>query len=131
MLLTGLLFLLAKFLLHIEARTILGGELIVTMNRRLGIFLLQLFYERFQRRLLLGGSGILRIAILGKPANVAYSDAHGVVALAVGAHLFNRSSHVDAAFTINHEMITDAEKTTLTVLQGFWENLFFLAEMHG
>ena len=30
-----------------------------------------------------------------------------------------------------HEMITDAEKATLRMLQGFWENLFFLAEMHG
>ena len=59
------LSLLAKFLLHIEARTILAGELIVTMNRCLGIFLLQLLNERFQRRLLLGGSGILRLAILG------------------------------------------------------------------
>ena len=89
LLLTGLLFLLAKFLLHIEARAILGGELIVAMNCRLGIFLLQLFYERFQRRLLLGGSGVLRLAILGKPADVAYSDAHGVVALAVGANLLH------------------------------------------
>ena len=57
--------LLAKFLLHIEARTILAGELIVTMNRCLGIFLLQLLNQRFQRRLLLWGSGILRLAILG------------------------------------------------------------------
>ena len=57
--------LLAKFLLHIEARTILAGELIMPMNRCLGIFLLQLLNERFQRRLLLGGSGILRFAILG------------------------------------------------------------------
>ena len=54
------------------------------MNRRLGIFLLQLLYQRFQRRLLLWGSGILRLAILGKTADVAYSDAHGVVTLAVG-----------------------------------------------
>ena len=51
------LCLLAKFLLHIKAGTILAGELIVSMNRRLGIFLLQLLYERFQRRLLLGGGG--------------------------------------------------------------------------
>ena len=80
--------LLAKFLLHIEARTILAGELIMPMNRCLGIFLLQLLNERFQRRLLLGGSGILRLAILGKAADVAYSYAHGVVALAVGTHLF-------------------------------------------
>ena len=65
LLLTGLLFLLAKFLLHIKAGTSLGREFIVAMNCRLGIFLLQLFYERFQRRLLLGGSGILRLAILG------------------------------------------------------------------
>ena len=79
--------LLAKFLLHIEARTILAGELIVTMNRCLGIFLLQLLYQRFQRLLLLWGSGILRLAILGYAADVAYSDAHGVVTLAVGAHL--------------------------------------------
>ena len=88
LLLTGLLFLLAKFLLHIKARAILGGELIVAMNCRLGILLLQLLNQGFQRRLLLGGSGILRLAILGKPADVAYSDAHGVVALAVGTHLF-------------------------------------------
>ena len=83
-----LLCLLAKLLLHIEARTILVGELIVPMNRRLGIFLLQLLYERFQRCLLLGGSGILWLAILGQSADVAYSYAHGVVTLAVGAHLF-------------------------------------------
>ena len=80
--------LLAKLLLHIKARTILGGKLIVAMNSRLGIFLLQLLYQRFQRSRLLGGSGILRLAILGKPADVAYSDAHGVVTLAVGANLF-------------------------------------------
>mgnify|MGYP007020229850 CR=1 FL=1 len=82
------LCLLAKFLLHIKAGTIFAGELIVSMNRRLGIFLLQLLNKSFQRRLLLGGSGILRLAILGKTANVAYSDTHGVVTLAVGAHLF-------------------------------------------
>ena len=58
------------------------------MNRCLGIFLLQLLNERFQRRLLLRDSGILRLAILGKAADVAYSDAHGVVTLAVGTHLF-------------------------------------------
>ena len=58
------------------------------MNRCLGIFLLQLLYQRFQRSLLLWGSGVLRLAILGKSANLAYSDAHGVVTLAVGAHLF-------------------------------------------
>ena len=80
--------LFTPLLLHIEARTILGGKLIVPMNRCLGIFLLQLLYERFQRRLLLWCSGILRFAILGKAADVAYSDAHGVVTLAVGAHLF-------------------------------------------
>ena len=49
--------LLAKLLLHVKARTGLGREFIVSMNRRLGIFLLQLLYERFQRRLLLGGGG--------------------------------------------------------------------------
>ena len=86
------------------------------MNCRLGIFLLQLFYERFQRRLLLGGSRVLRLAILGKPADVAYSDAHGVVPLAMGTNLFYGTANVDAAVTINHEMITDAEKATLTVL---------------
>ena len=74
--------------LYIEARAILAGELIVAMNRRLGIFLLQLLYQRFQRRLLLRCSGILRLAILGKASDVAYSDAHGVVTLAVGSHLF-------------------------------------------
>ena len=90
LLLTGLFYvLLPKLLLHIEARTILGGELVVAMNCRLGIFLLQLFYERFQRRLLLGGSGVLRLAILGKPADVAYSDAHGVVSLTVGANFLH------------------------------------------
>ncbi len=62
--------------------------LIMPMNRCLGIFLLQLLYQRFQRSLLLGGSGVLRLAILGKPADVAYSDTHGVVTLAVGTHLF-------------------------------------------
>ena len=81
--------LLAKLLLHIEARAILGGKLVVAMNCRLGIFLLQLFNERFQRRLLLGGSGVLRLAILGKPADVAYSDAHGVVSLTVGANFLH------------------------------------------
>ena len=80
--------LLLKFLLYIKARAILAGELIVPMNRCLGIFLLQLLNERFQRRLLLWCSGILRLAILGKAADVAYADAHGVVTLAVGAHLF-------------------------------------------
>ena len=40
-----ILYLLAKLLLYIEARTILAGELIVPMNRRLGIFLLQLLDE--------------------------------------------------------------------------------------
>ena len=99
------------------------------MNRCLGIFLLQLLYQRFQRLLLLRGSGILRLAILGKTADVAYSDAYGVVSLTVGANLFYGTANVDAAVTINHEMITDAEKTTLRMLQGFWENLFFLAEM--
>ena len=54
----------------------------MSMNLSLGIFLLQLLNQGFQRRLLLGGSGILRLAILGKPADVAYSDAHGVVTLA-------------------------------------------------
>ena len=81
--------LLAKLRLHIKARAILGGKLVVAMNCRLGIFLLQLFYERFQRRLLLGGSGILRLAILGKPADVAYSDAHSVVSLTVGANFLH------------------------------------------
>ncbi len=80
--------LFTPLLLYIEARTILAGELIMPMNRCLGIFLLQLFNERFQRRLLLWCSGILRRAILGKAADVAYSDAHGVVTLAVGSHLF-------------------------------------------
>ena len=60
----------------------------MSMNLSLGIFLLQLLNQGFQRRLLLGGSGILRLAILGKPADVAYSDAHGVVTLAVGTHFF-------------------------------------------
>ena len=54
------LCLLAKFLLHIKAGTILAGELIVSMNRRLGIFLLQLLNERFQRRLLLWSSDICK-----------------------------------------------------------------------
>ena len=54
------LCLLAKLLLHIGARTILAGELIVPMNRRLGIFLLQLLNERFQRRLLLWSSDICK-----------------------------------------------------------------------
>ncbi len=84
----SLLGLFTPLLLYIEARTILGGKLIMPINRRLGIFLLQLLYERFQRRLLLRCSGILRRAILGKAADVAYSDAHGVVTLAVGSHLF-------------------------------------------
>ena len=88
----GFLFPLCRLftplLLYIEARTILAGELIMPMNRCLGIFLLQLLYERFQRRLLLRCSGILRLAILGKTTDVAYSDAHGVVALAVSSHLF-------------------------------------------
>ena len=57
--------LLAKLLLHIKARTILAGELIVSMNHCLRIFLFQLLYERFQRSLLLWGSGVLRLAILG------------------------------------------------------------------
>ena len=80
---------LEKFLLHIKAGTILGGELIVPINLSLGIFLLQLLNQRFQRRLLLGGSGVLRLAILGKPADVAYSDAHGVVSLTVGANFLH------------------------------------------
>ena len=33
-----------------------------SVNRRLGIFLLQLLNQRFQRRLLLGGSGVLWLA---------------------------------------------------------------------
>ena len=86
--------LLPKLLLHIKARTSLGCELVVTMNCRLGIFLLQLLYQGFQRRLLLGGSGILRLAILGKPADVAYSDAYGVVSLTVGANFLDRKSVV-------------------------------------
>ena len=107
--------LFTPLLLHIEAGAILGGKLIVAMNRCLGIFLLQLLYERFQRRLLLRCSGILRLTILGKAADVAYSDAYGVVALAVGTHLFYRSAHVDASITVDHEMITDAEKATTPV----------------
>ena len=51
--------------------------------------------------------------------------------LAMGANLLYRTAYMNAAVTINHEMITDAEKNTLRMLQGFWENLFFLAEMHG
>ena len=46
---------LAKFLLHIKARTSLGREFIMSMNLSLGIFLLQLLNQRFQCRLLLGG----------------------------------------------------------------------------
>ena len=52
--------LFTPLLLYIEARTILAGELIVPMNRRLGIFLLQLLNERFQRRLLLWSSDICK-----------------------------------------------------------------------
>ena len=65
LLLQDFLFLLPKFLLHIEARAILGGELVVAMNRGFGIFLLQLLYQGFQRSLLLGCAGVLRLAILG------------------------------------------------------------------
>ena len=79
--------LFTPLLLYIEARTILAGELIMPMNRCLGIFLLQLLYQRFQRRLLLWCSGILRLTILGKTADVAYSDAHDVMTLAMGSHL--------------------------------------------
>ena len=32
---------------------------------------------------------ILRLAILGKPADVAYSDAHGVVSLTVGTNFLH------------------------------------------
>ena len=80
--------LFTPLLLHIEARAIFGSKLIVAMNRRFGIFLLQLLNQRFQRCLLLWSSGILRLAILGKSADVAYSDTHGIVTLAVGTHLF-------------------------------------------
>ena len=52
--------LFTPLLLYIEARTILAGELIVPMNRCLGIFLLQLHNERFQRRLLLWSSDICK-----------------------------------------------------------------------
>ena len=52
--------LFTPLLLYIEARTILAGELIVPMYRRLGIFLLQLLNERFQRRLLLWSSDICK-----------------------------------------------------------------------
>ena len=52
--------LFTPLLLYIEARTILAGELIVPMDRCLGIFLLQLLNERFQRRLLLRGFGICK-----------------------------------------------------------------------
>ena len=57
--------LLAKFLLHIKARTSLGREFIMSMNLSLGIFLLQLLNQRFQRSLLLGCSGVFRLAIWG------------------------------------------------------------------
>ncbi len=59
------ILLLPKFLLHIKPRTSLGREFIMSMNLSLRIFLLQLLYERFQRSLLLGGSGVLQLAILG------------------------------------------------------------------
>ena len=52
--------LFTPLLLYVEARTILVGELIVPMYHRLGIFLLQLLYERFQRRLLLWSSDICK-----------------------------------------------------------------------
>ena len=37
------------------------------------------------------------------------------MALVVGTYLFYRSAHMDAAVTLNHEMITYAEKATLTM----------------
>ena len=52
--------LFTPLLLYIEARTILAAELIVPMYRRLGIFLLQLLNERFQRRLQLWSSDICK-----------------------------------------------------------------------
>jgi hypothetical protein len=52
--------LFTPLLLYIKARTIFAGELIVPMNRRFGVFLLQLLNERFQRRLLLWSSGICK-----------------------------------------------------------------------
>ena len=52
--------LFTPLLFYIEARAIFGGELIMAVNRCLGIFLLQLLNERFQRRLLLRGSGICK-----------------------------------------------------------------------
>ena len=52
--------LFTPLLFYIEARAIFGGELIMAVNRCLGIFLLQLLNERFQRRLLLWSSDICK-----------------------------------------------------------------------
>ena len=80
-----------------------------------GIFLLQLFDEGFHGSLLLGRTGVFRLAVLRQTADVADTDAHKIVTSAVGAYFFYRTAHVDAAVTINYKMIADAEKATISM----------------
>ena len=53
-----------------------------------GIFLLQLFDEGFHGSLLLGRTGVFRLAVLRQTADVADTDAHKIVTSAVGAYFF-------------------------------------------
>lgn len=106
---------LAKFFLHVETRTSLAGELVVPVDSSLGIFLLQLFDEGFHGSLLLGRTGVFRLAVLRQTADVADTDAYKIVTSAVGAYFFYRTAHVDAAVTINYKMIADAEKATISM----------------
>lgn len=71
-------------------------------------------YEIAQGLSLLPGPGVLRLLAVGiETSDVAHANRRGVVSLAMGTHLGNRSATLHLAIQSHHEMVANRFKTLL------------------
>lgn len=79
----------------------------VSEDFNLWIFLFNLLDEGVHGGALLARAGVLGVAVPGEASDVADAKADGVMAGAVGAHFALGAADMDAAVTINDEVVAD------------------------
>lgn len=106
---------ISVLLLRIEAGTGRVIELAVTIDLRIGIQLFEHSDQCTKNDLLLGRARVLGMAVFVQTSDVTDTDAVGIVAFAVRACLFDRSTYMYRSIQIHHKMVADADETALAV----------------
>ena len=107
---------ISVLLLRIEAGAGRVVELAVTIDLRIGVQLLEHGDQGAKGHLLLGRARVLGTAVLVETADVADTDAVGVVPDAVRAGLVEGTTRVYLPVQVHHKMVADAGEAALAVI---------------